>query len=117
MEIDVFGFPDVEVSVSSSNIDAGLVAAYPFASSSTTEVPLLFAESVLLVFTPSTWKEPQFIAVRGVDDQVQDGNEEYSLVFTASSAGDPYFGSGTASFPTTSPIVRMRAARGGTYWQ
>eukprot|EP00750_Incisomonas_marina_P004237 INCI13453.3.p1 GENE.INCI13453.3~~INCI13453.3.p1 ORF type:complete len:3980 (-),score=725.08 INCI13453.3:2233-13494(-) len=106
MEIDVFGFPDVEVSVSSSNIDAGLVAAYPFASSSTTEVPLLFAESVLLVFTPSTWKEPQFIAVRGVDDQVQDGNEEYSLVFTASSAGDPYFGSGTASFPTTSPIVQ-----------
>lgn len=110
MEIDIFGFADVEVSVSSSNTDAGLVAALSSSASSsitTTEVPLLFAESVRLVFTPSTWKEPQFVAVRGVDDQVQGGNKEFSLVFTAASTGDPFFGSGTASFPTTSPTVRV----------
>ena len=43
-----------------------------------------------LTFTPDDWDTPQSITVTGVDDQIDDGDVEYTIVTTASSADTKY---------------------------
>ncbi|QDG51927.1 hypothetical protein FIV42_14615 [Persicimonas caeni] len=41
-----------------------------------------------LTFTPANWNTPQTIQVTGVDDNLSDGNQSYTLDFNASSSTD-----------------------------
>ena len=54
-----------------------------------------------LTFTSSTWSVPQVVNVVGVDDQISDGSQTYSVVFTAQTGDDPTYN----AFPPPNPLV------------
>jgi hypothetical protein len=43
------------------------------------------------VFTPANWNAPKLVTVTGVNDNVADGNQFYSVVFSASTSADPAY--------------------------
>ena len=45
-------------------------------------------QSATLTFTPSNWNTPQTVTVTGVDDQVRDGPQSYSIGLAAADAGE-----------------------------
>jgi hypothetical protein len=65
-----------------ANVTIGL------SSSDTTEGTVSPAS---LTFTPSNWNTPQTVTVRGVDDQIVDGNVGYTIVTAAATSSDPNY--------------------------
>lgn len=59
-----------------------------FVSSDTTEGRLLVER---LVFTAENWDAPQTVRVVGVDDSLADGEQHYSVVFSATTSEDPRY--------------------------
>ncbi|MFC1643293.1 hypothetical protein ACFL5O_11525, partial [Myxococcota bacterium] len=49
------------------------------------------ASPATLTFTPVNWNAPQTVAVTGVDDDVKDGNQAYSIQFTGVTSDDPAY--------------------------
>ncbi len=66
---------DVTLNISSSDASEGIVSA---ATSS-------------LTFTPSSWNTPQEVVVTGQDDNMVDGDIDYSIILSASSNSDPLY--------------------------
>jgi len=60
----------VSIGISSSNTGEGTVAP------------------ATLTFTTVNWNAPQTVTVTGVDDNVQDGNQRYNIVFAAAASTD-----------------------------
>jgi hypothetical protein len=44
-----------------------------------------------LTFTNQNWNSPQTVRVTGVDDAVADGEQQYAIVFSATTSGDPAY--------------------------
>ena len=44
-----------------------------------------------LRFTPRNWDTPQEVTVRGVDDDLQDGNQNYSIILGEADSGDRFY--------------------------
>jgi hypothetical protein len=44
-----------------------------------------------VTFTPADWDDPQTVTVTGVDDDVDDGNQPYTIVTGAASSSDPSY--------------------------
>jgi hypothetical protein len=44
-----------------------------------------------LTFTPAAWNTPQTVTVKGVDDQVDDGDVEYSIILAPAASTDPNY--------------------------
>ncbi len=57
----------------------------PISSSDSTEGS---TSTSSLVFSPSTWNQPQSVTVRGLDDALDDGDIPYSIILGAASSGD-----------------------------
>ena len=104
MELDVYGFSDVTVSAVSSDTTEGLVGVWPSDGGGVDSV--MFGESADVVFSALDWAVPQYIAVRGVNDVVADGSQDFGVTFSTSSPGDPNFGTGTPSYPTSPTPVQ-----------
>ncbi len=64
---------DVTIAVSSSNTGEGTVSV------------------TQLTFTPANWNIPQTVTVTGVDDQVQDGDQPYTIILGAATSTDPNY--------------------------
>ena len=47
--------------------------------------------STALVFTPTTWQQPQTVTVTGVDDHVDDDDVTYTIVTAAAVSSDPSY--------------------------
>ena len=60
----------------------------PIASSNTAEG---VADRVSITFTPSNWDLPQTVTVTGVDDQIADGNQPYTIELLPATSQDPAF--------------------------
>lgn len=60
---------------------------------------LTFAESVTLTFTPETWGTPQTVTLKGLDDDVFDGDAEYTINL-ATLSDDVRYTEETAAFIT-----------------
>ena len=102
MEMDIFGFAPVAVTVTSSDASVGVVGRQVDGAQ---EGTVSYSQSIDLTFDAESWDTPQYVALVGVDNWIQDGNQDFTLQFTTSSSGDPYYGSGTTSFPSTSTAV------------
>jgi len=99
---------DVNLDVSSSNTDEGVV------------------DQASLTFTPDDWNEPQAVIVTGVDDDVIDGNISYRIILSAMTSNDiNYNDEDPADINVTnvdndssgfniSPINRSTTENGGT---
>ena len=44
-----------------------------------------------LRFTPRNWETPQEVTVRGVDDDLQDGNQDYSIILGEADSDDRFY--------------------------
>ncbi|MFL5804324.1 MAG: calcium-binding protein, partial [Roseiflexaceae bacterium] len=66
----------------SANVSIGL------SSSDTTEGTV---SPALLTFTPANWNTPRTVTVKGVDDQMVDGNITYKIITGAASSADPAY--------------------------
>lgn len=44
-----------------------------------------------LTFTPTNWSIPQTVTITGVDDSIDDGNQNYSIVFGTTTSSDPVY--------------------------
>ncbi len=44
-----------------------------------------------LTFTPGNWDTPRIVTIRGVDDDVDDGNQNYFVITAAAISGDPLY--------------------------
>lgn len=64
---------NVTIALSSSNTAEGTVAP------------------VTVMFTPFNWNQPRAITVTGVNDDVADGDQTYSIVTSAASSSDPNY--------------------------
>ena len=53
--------------------------------------------SGLLTFTPVNWNAPQTVVVTGVDDDVADGPQSYTVVFSPAQSSDPEYAGMTAN--------------------
>ena len=60
----------------------------PFQSSDVTEGTLAITS---LTFTPVNWKAPQSVIVSGVNDEVADGDQPYTITFSATTSADPAY--------------------------
>jgi len=99
---------DVSLDVSSSNTEEGVV------------------DQASLTFTPDNWNEPQAVIVTGVDDDVIDGNINYTIILSAMTSSDVnYNGENPADVEVTnidndspgfniSPINRSTTENAGT---
>ena len=91
---DTFGLivsPSTTLATSETDGDAGVSSAFnvQLASQPTVnvEVPLRSSDasegavdSASLLFTPANWRQPQVVQVRGVQDEIDDGAVDYSIV-------------------------------------
>eukprot|EP01061_Rhynchopus_euleeides_P002339 TRINITY_DN1179_c0_g1_i4.p1 TRINITY_DN1179_c0_g1~~TRINITY_DN1179_c0_g1_i4.p1 ORF type:complete len:1256 (+),score=370.76 TRINITY_DN1179_c0_g1_i4:37-3804(+) len=69
----------------------------PLASSDATEGT---ASTLSLTFTSANWNQPQTVTITGVDDNLDDGDQAYNVVFAAALSGDPlYQGQKPADIP------------------
>jgi hypothetical protein len=99
---------NVTVNVSSSNENEGVV------------------DKASLTFTAGIWNTPQAVTVTGVNDDVSDGDQSYSIVLTSSSADTVYAGIDPADvaatnidddspgFLVTPPAIANTTEGGGT---
>ncbi|ATB32766.1 Calx-beta domain-containing protein [Melittangium boletus] len=60
----------------------------PFHSSDVTEGTLAITS---LTFTPVNWNAPQAVLVSGVNDEVADGDQPYTIIFGATTSADPAY--------------------------
>ncbi|WP_020467890.1 beta strand repeat-containing protein, partial [Zavarzinella formosa] len=101
LDNDTAGFSTVLVG-SSTTSEAGGTASFTMALSSqpTADVTILVsssntgegtADKTFLTFTPANWNVPQTVTVTGIDDQVADGNQAYSIILGAATSTDPNY--------------------------
>lgn len=63
----------------------------PIATSDASEGLLGSASFVLMTFTPSTWSTPQSVTVTGVDDDIADGPQAFTITLGAATTADPRY--------------------------
>ncbi|WP_029630673.1 DUF4347 domain-containing protein, partial [Zavarzinella formosa] len=112
LDNDTAGFSAVVVG-SSTTTEAGRTASFTVALNSqpTGDVTIPVSSSntgegtasvTQVTFTPANWNIPQTVIVTGVDDQVQDGDQPYTIILGAATSADPvYNGLDPADVPLT----------------
>lgn len=58
-----------------------------------------------LTFTPSNWNAPQTVTITGVDDEEEDGDQTYSIVFLPPETDDPAYAA--VALPTALEVVNI----------
>lgn len=86
----VTGEDGVEDTVSVALAKAPLEPVYVAITSSQQDEAVASVDS--LVFVPVNWDQPQFIAVAGVDDSENDGDQTFEILIGPTSSDDPAFG-------------------------
>ena len=95
-------FTIVLTSEPTANVSIGL------SSSDTTEGTV---SPTSVTFTPSNWNVPQTVTVTGVDDNVVDGDQGYTIVTSAATSTDPGYSGRTV--PDVSVTNKDNDAQGG----
>ncbi|MAT42373.1 MAG: hypothetical protein CL609_08535 [Anaerolineaceae bacterium] len=70
---------------------SGTSVTIPISSSDTSEGTISIPATGTLVFTPSNWMTPQEVVIVGVDDDLQDGSQNYEINVGPSESADSHF--------------------------
>lgn len=83
---------NVIIPISSLDPEEGLVSSG--VNTENPEVPIEPLEMIEIVFTPSNWDIPQAVTVTGVDDDIEDGDQSYTIAVgpAVSPGNDDYDG-------------------------